>query len=314
VKDTRHKKNSNFKSNSKSNPAKSHSKAQTKTNGSTRHQPFSKSIAGGSPRATSRDSSGRNLTAEIPRSWRLIAGTHAILECLRVRPKSIKIVFLDRNWSSSHDLREIFEKFKYLSNTGSLEIQERSSQELEKLCFTHQGCIIYSNETPEFSMEDISRKKDSTSNQLLIALDGVEDPHNLGAIMRTAWLMNASALIIPTDRAVGLTATVHKVACGGVEHVPIAVTKSFSELFKALKESGFWIFGLSHKSTKTIYDLKMPEKVLWVLGAEDKGLRTTTERECDELVKLPQVEADASYNVSVAAAMALAETHRQWRK
>lgn len=250
---------------------------------------------------------GSSSRLEIPKSWRLIAGTHAILECLRVRPKSIKAVFLDRNWSSNHDLREMFEEFKFLSKAGQIEIHERSAQELEKLCFSHQGCVIFSSETPQFKPVDEGWE----TNSLIVALDGVEDPHNLGAIVRTAWLMKASGLIIPADRAVGLTATVHKVACGGVEHVPIAVTQNFSDLFKTLKEAGFWIFGLSHKATKTIYDLKMPEKVLWVLGAEDKGLRSTTERECDELVKLPQIDAQASYNVSVAAAMALAETNRQ---
>lgn len=241
----------------------------------------------------------------IPKAWRMIAGTHAIKECLQVRPDSVKMAIFDRNWNSLGDLRDIYDLIK----SKRITIEERSSADLEKICYSHQGCVIYSSYVPEFDLHE----QTWSDNSLIIALDGVEDPHNLGAVLRTSWLTKTSGLIIPSDRAVGLTATVHKVACGGVEHVPVLVTQNFAEAFKLLKEAGFWVFGLSHKAKKTIYDLKMPEKVVWVLGAEDKGLRITTERACDELVSLPQVSADASYNVSVAAAMALAETKRQWR-
>jgi 23S rRNA (guanosine2251-2'-O)-methyltransferase len=251
----------------------------------------------------------RNSTtsAGIPKAWRMIAGTHAIKECIQMRPESIKHAIFDRNYGSQPELREIYDLLKY-KNVAS---EERSSNELEKICYSHQGCVIYSSFVPTF---DPHQEEPFDDHSLIVALDGVEDPHNLGAVLRTSWLMAASGLIIPSDRAVGLTATVHKVACGGVEHVPVVVTQNFSEAFKPLKEAGFWVFGLSHKAKKTIYDLKMPEKVVWVLGAEDKGLRSTTEKACDELVSLPQVSADASYNVSVAAAMALAETKRQWTR
>lgn len=253
------------------------------------------------------DRGGKTFPAaeSTPKAWRMIAGTHAILECLNVRPDSIKMAIFDRNWNSQGDLREIFE----VVTKKRIPTEERSSGELEKVCYSHQGCVIYSSYVPDFDVHE----QTWAHNSLIVALDGVEDPHNLGAVLRTSWLMSAAGLIIPSDRAVGLTATVHKVACGGVEHVPVLVAQNFAEAFKPLKDAGFWVFGLSHKAKKTIYDLKMPEKVIWVLGAEDKGLRITTERACDELVSLPQVSADASYNVSVAAAMAIAETKRQWR-
>ena len=147
---------------------------------------------------------------------------------------------------------------------------------------------------------------------MVLALDGVEDTQNLGAVLRTSWLMGVNGIIIPEDRAVGLTASVHKVACGGAEHVPIHRTNQFNTPFEHLKKAGFWVFGLSHTAKRSIYDLQIPEKVIWVLGAEDKGLRTTTEKACDELVYIPQVSPTASYNVSVSAALALAETKRQW--
>ena len=250
--------------------------------------------------------SQRESPEAIPRAWRMIAGTHAIRECIKVRPETIKHAIFDRNYGSQPELREIFDLLKY----KKVPSEERSSAELEKLCYSHQGCVIYSSFIPTF---DLHQDEPFDDHSLIVALDGVEDPHNLGAVLRTSWLTSASGLIIPSDRAVGLTATVHKVACGGVEHVPIVIAQNFAEAFKPLKDAGFWVFGLSHKSKKTIYDLKMPEKVIWVLGSEDKGMRSTTEKACDELVSLPQVSAEASYNVSVAAAMALAETKRQWR-
>ena len=142
-------------------------------------------------------------------------------------------------------------------------------------------------------------------------LDGIEDPHNLGAILRTSWLTGVHGVLIPEDRAVGLTPTVHKVACGGVEHVPVEETTNFSNYAEDLKKKGYWIYGLSPRGKKSIFELDLPEKVVWAIGAEDKGMRVTTERLCDELVFIPQSSASASYNASVATAMALTETLRQ---
>ena len=296
----------NFPKNSRN---KKSDKSSSKSAGRDQHKSFpsrgNKPKSGDDSRTLPRAAGRGAATESVSKAWRMIAGTHAIRECLNVRPDSIKMAIFDRNWNSQGDLREIYEVIK----AKRITIEERSSGELEKVCYSHQGCVIYSSYIPHFDVHE----QTWSHNSLIVALDGVEDPHNLGAVLRTSWLTSAAGLIIPSDRAVGLTATVHKVACGGVEHVPVLTTQNFAEAFKPLKEAGFWVFGLSHKAKKTIYDLKMPEKVIWVLGAEDKGMRITTERACDELVSLPQVSADASYNVSVAAGMALAETKRQWR-
>ncbi len=192
---------------------------------------------------------------------------------------------------------------------NTVHVDRYFTTEMQKICPSHQGAVAFSDHTLDFNYSNAGWKKHS----LVLALDGVEDPHNLGAIMRTSWLMGVDGIITPSDRAVGLTATVHKVACGGVEHVPMAQTNNFAEPFKKLKEDGFWVFGLSHKATKTIYDLNIPERVVWVMGSEDKGIRIPTERACDELVSIPQIDVKASYNVSVATALALAETKRQWK-
>ena len=241
---------------------------------------------------------------QYPKSWRQVAGTHAIQELLKMRPKSVETVLLQANWKSSTDLRLLAD----LLEQNKIKIEIKSEMQLQEICKSHQGAVAFSSETLEFEYENFS----SNDHSMVLALDGVEDSQNLGAILRTSWLMGVQGLIIPEDRAVGLTATVHKVACGGVEHVPIHRTNQFSQPFEALKQAGFWVFGLSHKAKKTIYDLQLPEKVVWVLGAEDNGLRTPTEKACDELVSIPQLSPEASYNVSVSAALAMGETKRQW--
>lgn len=246
----------------------------------------------------------REAKPQFPKGWRHVAGTHAIKELLKKRPKSVQAALLQNNWKTSADLREVVDKL----NSLKISFEEKTESQLAQLCHSHQGAVLFSNETPEFKYHDLGWE----NNGLVVALDGVEDPHNLGAVLRTSWLMGVHGVIIPDDRAVGVTATVSKVACGGVEHVPIYRNNQFTQPFETLKQAGFWVYGLSHRAKKTIYDIKFPEKVIWVLGAEDKGLRTTTEKLCDELVSIPQLSADASYNVSVSAALALAETKRQW--
>lgn len=265
-------------------------------------KPNSPRVASAVPRDKQKNSHDQKLT--FPKGWRHVAGTHAIKELLHTRPGSVQSVLLQNNWKTSADLREIVETLEM----KKIKFEEKSEGQLFQLCHSHQGAVAFSNVTPEFNYEDMGWEQ----NGLIVALDGVEDPHNLGAVLRTSWLMGVNGVIIPDDRAVGITATVSKVACGGVEHVPIYRNNQFQKPFDTLKQAGFWVYGLSHKAKKTIYDIKFPEKVIWVLGAEDKGLRTTTEKICDELVSIPQRSAEASYNVSVSAALAIAETKRQW--
>jgi 23S rRNA (guanosine2251-2'-O)-methyltransferase len=218
------------------------------------------------------------------------------------KPKSDKLAYP----KSSNELRELVDQL----NDRKIKIEEKSEAQLEEICRTHQGAVAFSSLQLDFDYENTSW----ADNALVVALDGVEDTQNLGAVLRTSWLMGVNGIIIPEDRAVGLTATVHKVACGGAEHVPVCRTNQFTEPFETLKQAGFWVFGLSHKAKKTIYDLNIPEKVIWVLGSEDKGMRAPTEKACDELVCIPQLSPNASYNVSVSAALALGETKRQWSR
>lgn len=240
---------------------------------------------------------------QIPRDWRAIIGTHAINEALKVRPKQVKAFWLRQSWESSGDLRDMHE----LALKHRIKVEFRADAVLEKFGPSQQGAALFVDGAPEFNMSSFETLDKST----LLILDGIEDPHNLGAILRTSWLMGVHGVLIPEDRAVGLTPTVHKVACGGVEHVPVEETTNFSNYAETLKKSGYWIYGLSPRGKRSIFELDLPEKVIWAIGAEDKGMRVTTERLCDELVYIPQASSSASYNASVATAMALTETFRQ---
>lgn len=246
---------------------------------------------------------GRGKEPEIPKEWRPVIGTHAIHEALKVRPKMGKLLWLRQGWESSGELREIQE----LTHQAKVKIEIKSDAVIDRFGSSHQGAVLFMSGAPKLSLEELK----ALDNSILLILDGIEDPHNLGAILRTSWLIGVQGVLVPEDRAVGLTPTVHKVACGGAEHVPVEETTNFSKYSEEFKKMGYWIYGLSPRGTKSIFDLQLPEKVVWAIGSEDKGMRVTTERLCDELVYIPQSSAAASYNASVATAMALTETLRQ---
>lgn len=259
----------------------------------------------GRPNGQQRAPQGQQRHSEnsIPRDWRVIVGNHAIKEALIVRPKQVKGFWLKNGWENSADLRELEE----LARKNKVQVDTRQESVIDKFGSSHQGAALFVDGAPVLDMN----KLDKFDQSVVLMLDGIEDPHNLGAILRTSWLTGAHGVLIPEDRAVGLTPTVHKVACGGAEHVPVEETTNFSKYAEELKKKGYWIFGLSPRGTRSIFELDLPAKVVWAIGAEDKGLRVTTERLCDELVFIPQSSASASYNASVATAMALTETLRQ---
>lgn len=237
------------------------------------------------------------------KNTRVVIGTHAVQETLKTRSSKVQCVWLQKGFESSQDLRELEEQCRGLKISTEI----RAREQLAKDFPAHQGAVLIVQDRPRLNWTQLAEKKES----VVLFLDGIEDPHNLGAILRTAWLMGVDALFIPQDRSVHLTATVHKVACGGVEHVPVEIVPNFQAAVEKLKELGYWTFGLSHKASKILYNFKLPEKTIWLIGAEDKGLRTTSEKLCDEMARLPQVSAEASYNASVATALALGETNRQ---
>jgi 23S rRNA (guanosine2251-2'-O)-methyltransferase len=193
-------------------------------------------------------------------------------------------------------------------------IDEVDSRRLDFLTHraNHQGIAaqVASHEYLELS-DLISQAKAATSTPVLVALDSMTDPHNLGAIVRTAEALGAQGIVIPQRRAVGITSAVAKVAAGALESIPVARVINLNQALEQLKESGFWIYGLSSQAKEPLHQLKLTDAIVLVVGAEGDGLSLLTQRHCDVLTSIPLQGKTASLNASVAAGMALYETFRQ---
>lgn len=153
----------------------------------------------------------------------------------------------------------------------------------------------------------------ATPDRLLLVLDGVQDPHNLGACIRTAEAAGVSAVIVPKDRASGLTPIARKVAAGAAERVPVITVTNLSRTLEQLREKGYWVTGLAGEATKSLYEADLSGPVVLVMGAEGQGMRRLTRENCDHLVRIPMEGRIESLNVSVAAAVCLYEAVRQRR-
>jgi 23S rRNA (guanosine2251-2'-O)-methyltransferase len=146
---------------------------------------------------------------------------------------------------------------------------------------------------------------------LLLVLDGVTDPHNLGACLRVADAMGVHAVIAPKDRAVGINATVSKVASGAAESVPYLPVTNLARTMRELKEREIWLIGADESAEQDLYASRLTGPLAWVLGAEGEGMRRLTREHCDELARIPMRGSVESLNVSVSAGICLAETRRQ---
>lgn len=165
--------------------------------------------------------------------------------------------------------------------------------------------VRYLSESEMFLM--LSKKKES----LVLLLDCVQDPHNLGACLRTASGVGVDAVIVPKDKSVDITDTVRRIACGAAESVPFVRVTNLARVMEKLKEMGFWLTGTSDKSDKTLYDIDFTGSVGIVMGAEGDGMRRLTSEKCDFLVKIPMMGEVPCLNVSVATGVCLYEVLRQ---
>ncbi|AFY39635.1 RNA methyltransferase, TrmH family, group 3 [[Leptolyngbya] sp. PCC 7376] len=176
----------------------------------------------------------------------------------------------------------------------------------------HQGIAAQVAPHEYMELPDlIEQAKAATESPVIVIADGITDPHNLGAIIRTAEAIGANGIVIPQRRAVGITSTVVKVAAGAIEHFPVARVINLSRAMEELKEAGFWIYGTASGGSKTLHNIKFTGAVGLVIGSEGQGLGLLTQKCCDELVSIPMVGKTPSLNASVAAAIALYEIHRQ---
>lgn len=234
---------------------------------------------------------------------RCVVGIHAVNELLRVRARAVDQLWIRDRYQDHADLTLIHDRAK----ASGVKIQIQAPGLLDKVTGSHQGVMAFTRQQPELDFRALETKEHS----VLIALDEVEDPHNLGAVMRTSWLFGVDGVLVPEHRSAFLSPAVSKVAQGAVEHVPLARETNLPQQLETLKKHGYWVLGLSHKAKQGLFTLDIPKKVIWVLGSESGGLRKSVEGVCDDLIAIPQANAEASYNVSVAAAVAISETFRQ---
>ncbi len=241
----------------------------------------------------------------------LIYGIHAVQTAIEQTPQSIVEIWLDSN---RHDKR--MAEIQRLAKRHGLRQHEASREQLDQLLpgANHQGviarCALPALRSESDLFDLIESRKEAV---LLLILDGVQDPHNLGACLRCADGAGADAVIIPKDKSVGLTPAVAKVASGALHHVPVVQVTNLARAMDQLKKAGVWIVGMDDKGEHTLYQTDLTVPVAIALGAEGPGLRRLSKEKCDFLVKLPMAGVVESLNVSVASGICLYEAMRQRR-
>lgn len=226
---------------------------------------------------------------------RTVAGRHSVIEALKIRPQAVSALYVGENFESKKWSGEI----KALAKRAQINISTKKDSFFNKLCQNSQGVACEVSEGPDWPDEESERL-------FLLALDSVEDPHNLGAILRTAWLMGVDGLMLSDKDSAPLTATACKVACGGAEHVPVLRVKNIKNELEDLKQKGFWSYAMAVDDTaQDIKEVPKSEKTILIAGAEEKGIRPTLIKASDFKVYIPQTDPSASLNVSVSVAVGL---------
>jgi len=201
-----------------------------------------------------------------------------------------------------------------LAKSRGVPVRFEDREQIDRLAGTreHQGIAALAAAKPTVELEDLLG--DKTDRGLLVLLDGVEDPHNLGAIVRTSLAAGAKGVIVPERRAAGLTDTVERASAGALAHLPVARVKNLVRAMEEMKEAGYWLVGLDERAEKGYTDVDLTGSIGIVLGREGEGLHELTRKRCDFLVSLPTTGPVRSLNVSVAAGVMLFEAVRQRSK
>jgi 23S rRNA (guanosine2251-2'-O)-methyltransferase len=237
-----------------------------------------------------------------------IYGLHAVRSMLLRHPERVRAVkFAERR--DDPRTREIEE----LAKKGGRPVQRIDARALAQSLgdVAHQGVIAEIEPLPSWTEDDLVTALETAKDPIVLVLDGVQDPHNLGACLRTADACGALAVVVPKDRAAQLNATARKVAVGAAETTPVVSVTNLARALKLLKEAGLWVVGADADGPKFAHETDLKGGVVLVLGAEGSGLRQLTRQTCDFVVRLPQLGAVESLNVSVAAGMLLYEAVRQ---
>jgi 23S rRNA (guanosine2251-2'-O)-methyltransferase len=254
-----------------------------------------------------RSAAGAAVVADSKRNF--VYGLHAVNAALERAPERVLEIWLasPRDDARARELRARAE-------TAGLHIHAASPDALAKLVgdVVHQGAVIAMRSLKPWDEHDLTEAVGRASTDpLLLVLDGVTDPHNLGACLRSADAAGALAVIIPKDRSATVDGVVRKVAAGAAEFVPVASVTNLARTLESLKKAGIWVVGTDGEAEKPIYSADFKRPLALVLGAEGSGMRRLTRDTCDFLVRIPMVGQIQSLNVSVAAGIALFEVLRQ---
>jgi len=240
---------------------------------------------------------------------RLIYGFHAVLSRLRQKAARVREIYLDpsRGDRRARDLAQA-------ARDRGVRVIMVEAARLDGMTggARHQGVAARVEAgAPAQDLDSVLGGLDEAP--LLLILDGVTDPHNLGACLRVADAMGVHAVLAPKDRAAGITAAVEKVASGAAESVPFIAVTNLARTMRELKEREIWLVGADEGAERDLYSARLEGPLAWVLGAEGEGMRRLTRETCDELARIPMLGAVESLNVAVSAGIVLAETRRQRR-
>jgi 23S rRNA (guanosine2251-2'-O)-methyltransferase len=240
-----------------------------------------------------------------------LTGIHAVREALDANRPFDRIVIARGRQDSR------VEQIVQLARKQNIPVRFEDRGQLDRLANSkdHQGVVALAAARSAATLEDIlaaaNHSAGDGSKGLIVLLDGVEDPHNLGAVIRTALAAGAHGVVIPERRAAGLTDTVARASAGALAHLPVAKVTNLAQTMGELKEAGYWLIGLDERAEKSYTDADYTSPVGIVLGGEGQGLHDLTRKRCDFVVSLPTTGPVKSLNVSVAAGIVLFEALRQ---
>ncbi len=239
----------------------------------------------------------------------LVFGIHAVSSLLDHHADAVQVLYTLAGRRDKR-LQSLVDKAKH----AGIPVEECYRADLDARCpQVHQGIVALSEATNrEYHEQDLDALLDGLDHPpLLLVLDGVTDPHNLGACLRSAEAAGADAVIVPKDKSVQLSPTVRKVACGAAEIVPFVSVTNLARTLQSLQQRGIWVFGAAGEAQQSLYDADLKGPIALVLGSEGKGLRRLTREHCDSLLAIPMAGEVSSLNVSVSTGVCLFEAVRQ---
>ena len=243
---------------------------------------------------------------------RVLYGVHPVEEALRSGSRPVLALYLGEGVRGGR-LREIED----LARSRGLKVRRVDARVLDRMAGggVHQGVVADVGARATRDLDEVLAGLSATADAVLVVLDGVQDPHNLGAVVRNAALTGAAAVVIPKDRSAGVTPVVEKVAAGGLEHVDVVRVGNLAQALRRLKEEGFWVYGAAGDAgAEDLGRVDFAGRVALVFGEEHQGLRRLTRELCDRLVRIPSTGVIDSFNLGTASGIILARVFSERRR